>query len=522
LTEEEEQAQTARRTRPGRDLSPGVTLLLLTLFQSMLLASLTGSQLSEGTGTTLMICFGLVMGLQWLCYLLYRILRRTGFELETLAFFLSSLCLAVTAVSSPSTLPKQTACIPIGLGLYFVMNLVLRDLEWAKRLQRPLAFFSAGLLVFNLLFGTKLFGAQNWVVLGPISFQPSEFVKIVFILVGAATLDKLFNRKNLLGSLLFSVFCVGCLALMSDFGTALIFFVAFLAIAFLRSGDLASVLFMLAAAAMACMLVLQYKSYIAQRFAVYRHVWEDPSNYGYQQTRTMSAIASGGLFGRGLGNGWLKNLGAANTDLVFGVLGEELGLIIALCAVLSILLMVLFAIRQAATARSSFYVICGCATGMLFLVQTMLNVFGSVDLLPLTGVTLPFVSVGGSSMISCWGLLAFLKASDTRQNASLVLRLPRRKRKRGAAAPSADAVPFARSAPTQDSPDASDIAQETRVIHHLGTYPAPEEATRVPYAKGTASSSADEAPPEIPTPPAAGDSDADNWQQYFQWEEDDP
>lgn len=104
------------------------------------------------------------------------------------------------------------------------------------------------LLAFNVLFGARLFGARNWVEIGPISFQPSELVKIAFILVGATTLDRMFAKRNLIFTLLFSAFCVGCLGLMSDFGTALIFFVAFLAIAFLRSGDLASVLFMTAAA----------------------------------------------------------------------------------------------------------------------------------------------------------------------------------------------------------------------------------------------------------------------------------
>ncbi|MCD8008393.1 MAG: FtsW/RodA/SpoVE family cell cycle protein, partial [Clostridiales bacterium] len=224
-------------------------------------------------------------------------------------------------------------------------------------------------------------------------------------------------------------FCVGCLGLMSDFGTALIFFVALLAITFLRSGDLASVLFLLAAAVSGGYLILQYKSYIFARFAIYRHVWEDPSNLGYQQTRTMSAIASGGLFGQGVGDGWLKNIGAANTDLVFGVLAEELGLILAVTAVAVIVLLAIFAVREASIARSSFYVITACAAAMIFVVQTMLNVFGSTDLLPLTGVTLPFVSVGGSSMMSCWALLAFIKASDARQNAGLAVRLPKRRKK---------------------------------------------------------------------------------------------
>ena len=146
--------------------------------------------------------------------------------------------------------------------------------------------------------------------------------------------------------------------------------------------------------------------------------------------------------------GWLKGIGAANTDLVFGVVSDELGLLMALCAVAVILLLALAAFKSAAGARSTFYVIAACSTAMLFVVQTMLNVFGSVDLLPLTGVTFPFLSMGGSSMICCWGLLAYIKAADTRQNAALAVRLPSRKAARAeqetAPQPADDDIPFPR------------------------------------------------------------------------------
>ena len=138
----------------------------------------------------------------------------------------------------------------------------------------------------------------------------------------------------------------------------------------------------------------------------------------------MSAAASGGLVGMGAGNGWLQNIPAADTDLVFGMLCEEWGLLIALLAVVSIVTLALFAARACRVGRSAFYTIAACAAGSLMVVQTALNIFGAMDLLPLTGVTLPFVSNGGSAMLASWGLLAFLKASDTREKSSFAIRSP--------------------------------------------------------------------------------------------------
>ena len=123
---------------------------------------------------------------------------------------------------------------------------------------------------------------------------------------------------------------------------------------------------------------------------------------------------SGGLLGVGIGKGNLKTVSAATEDLVFGMLCEEWGIIIGILAVVCILLIAFHSIRCASGARSAFYAISGIAAGSLLLFQTALNVFGVTDLLPLTGVTMPFVSRGGSSVICCWALLAFIKAADNR------------------------------------------------------------------------------------------------------------
>lgn len=184
-------------------------------------------------------------------------------------------------------------------------------------------------------------------------------------------------------------------------------------------------------------MIVQMRPYILSRFSTWLHAWENASSGGYQQVRTMSAAASGGLIGVGPGEGWLQRVGAADTDLVFGMLCEEWGLIVAVLAVVSILTLVIFAVRACRAAAPPTTPSPPGAAGSLLVFQTALNVLGSVDLLPLTGVTFPFVSNGGSAMMASWGLLAFLKATDTRPNASFAIQQrrlakPGRKQKRGA------------------------------------------------------------------------------------------
>ena len=157
------------------------------------------------------------------------------------------------------------------------------------------------------------------------------------------------------------------------------------------------------------------KPYAAARFLGWRHVWEHINDsYGYQQSRTLTYASSGGFFGTGLGNGYLHNVAAGNSDLVFGMMTEELGLLLALVTALSVVLWVFYVRSDVTRSRSTFYSISACAAAGILLVQSLLNIFGPLDVIPLTGVTLPFISAGGSSMLSVWGMMAFIKASDER------------------------------------------------------------------------------------------------------------
>ena len=391
------------------------SFLWLTVFQILTAIQLTLAA-GEKASPVIPICFLTLTVVMWLYAAALRLGRCVGFELETIAFYLSTLSLAVTASSAPGSLPKQLLAIVLGMGLFLALGLFLRDLERVEKRRWLMAAGAIGLLGITLVLGKAKFGATNWVTLGGISFQPSEIAKICYIFAGSATLERLFRRRNLALFIVLTGVCIGLLGLMSDFGTAAIFFVTFLVIAYLRSGDAATLALICGGAAFGAGIIVQFKPYILSRFAAWGHAWEAASGSGYQQTRTMSAAASGGLFGMGAGNGWLERIPAGDTDLVFGMLCEEWGLVIALLAVACILTLAWFAVRA-----SSFYTIAACAAGSLLVFQTSLNVFGSVDLLPLTGVTFPFVSNGGSAMLSAWGLLAYLKAMDTRADASFAI-----------------------------------------------------------------------------------------------------
>ena len=420
-SEQHRALQEKRRTVAGWKIHAGTTLFFLTLMQLLLMLQFFVSAKEEYRFQTMLAFVALIL-VEWLCYLLMRTMDRSGFEPETLAFFLCTLGLCICATATPAELVRHVVLLIASVLLFFLFGWWLRDLNHVKALRWPAAIPSLMLLVLNLAAAREVFGARNWITIAGFSIQPSELIKVAFIYVGATTLEHMFRSRSIFYFIGFSAVCVGGLALMGDMGAALVFFATFLIIAFLRSGSFATVFLAVGGAVMAGMLVLSIKPYVAQRFLTWGHVWEDVNGAGYQQTRALSAAASGGLFGQGAGNGWLKNIVAANTDMVFAMLCEELGLIIAVFAALAIVALAIFTVKNAARNRSSYYVIAGCAAVTMMMVQMALNVFGSLDILPFTGVTFPFVSRGGSSLLSCWMLLSYIKAADTRRGGSFVVK----------------------------------------------------------------------------------------------------
>ena len=408
------------RTRAASPFSSIFNALLLTLFAVLCCISYWMTKPEYASKIT--IGFAGILVCQWLLLIFYLFIRKPSFEVETIAFFLCTMGMAAIAAVKPGETVKQLVAMILGLGVFLGAGWVLRDLERAKKMRYAAAVAGLLLLIITLVFGKEYHGAKNWLVIGSLSIQPSELSKVCFVFIGASTMDRIVNKRNLILFIAYTLAICACLGVMNDFGTAMIFFVAFLLIAYLRSGSIGTIALACTSLGFAGMIAIRIAPHALRRFASWRHIWENPLTTGFQQTRSIMCLVSGGLLGLGAGRGYMKNVFAADSDVVFATISEEWGLLISVMLVVCVMVYGLFAVRSAATGRSSFYTIGSCTAAGILIVQTILNVLGTVDVLPLTGVTFPFVSNGGSSMICAWGLLAFIKASDTRLNASFAVR----------------------------------------------------------------------------------------------------
>ncbi len=436
LTVDEKRIRERRRKRI-KPIPPWSLLILLTFFQILTAVSLINDA-GEHPSDKIIPAFFLLTLVMWLYFVDMRILGIKAFEMEIIAFYLSTISLGIVGSYAPSSLMKQSLAIVVGIFFFIAFGMFLRNINRVKMFRWIMAGLTIGLLLITIVFGDYVYGAINWITIGGVSAQPSEIAKLCYIFAGSATLDRLFKKRNIILFIGLTLISIAMLAYCSDYGTAAIIFITFLVIAYLRSGSIATVSFIASGALMGALLIINAKPYIFERFKSWGRAWDYAGTTGFQQVNTQVAIRNGGLFGVGVGKGRLSGIqvAAADTDLVFGMLCEEWGAFIALFAILCILVLAVFAIRSCVNSRSTFYTIAACATTSLLLFQTGLNVFGAVDILPLTGVTFPFVSNGGSSMVMAWGSLAFLKATDTRPHASIATRL-----KKGEQAPTKKVKP---------------------------------------------------------------------------------
>ncbi len=394
--------------------SPSSLLFLVTLVQ----ISMT-IQLMVGTGELTfapITSFVALFLATWLFYFFStRMLHRSTFELETVGLLLSSIGIMLLTGEDADGVVTQIIAMIIGLVIFSVLLVFLEDSDRVTKYRLWLGGAALVLFAVNLVLGTELNGSKNWIFIGSFSFQPSELIKIIFIVVGASTLDHLQTKKNITEFIVFGGACLGCLFIMRDFGTACIFFAGFLVIAFMRSGSIRTIALILAVAVLGVVMIISFKPYVAQRFAGWLHVWDHINDsLGYQQTRALTYIASGGFFGMGLGRGYLHYIAAGDSDLVFAMLTEEQGLLMSFVVLFAIALLIMYTRADVSRSRSTLYSICSSAAAGILVFQMCLNIFGTTDVLPMTGVTLPFISSGGSSMMSVWGMLALIKASDER------------------------------------------------------------------------------------------------------------
>ncbi len=333
----------------------------------------------------------------------------------------------------------QTTWTVVGIGLFALTLLVVGDHRRLARYRYTAGATALGLLLLPLVpgIGYEVNEARLWVDLGIVSFQPGEFAKVALVVFLAGYLE---DKRSLLtvattraGPLLLPPFRhlapvlvaalggVAILVFQRDLGSSLLFFGIFVAMLYLATGRLAYPAAGLVTFAAAGALAFSAFAHVRSRFLVWLDPWQDPTDAGYQVTQSLFALGTGGLTGTGLGLGHPDIIPEAATDAIFAVLGEELGLLGTTAVLVAFMLVVAKGYKAAILATDEVGSLLAAGLATILALQVFVIVGGVTRLVPLTGITLPFVSYGGSSLVANYLLLALLvRVSDRARRSARV------------------------------------------------------------------------------------------------------
>ncbi|MCR5119546.1 MAG: FtsW/RodA/SpoVE family cell cycle protein [Lachnospiraceae bacterium] len=304
---------------------------------------------------------------------------------------------------------KQFSIILVSMVLFLFIPAIIRHLSFLKMIWPLYCLMGAGLLLVVLLGGSTVYGAKiNINVLG-VTFQPSEAVKLIFAFLIAGLLYKTTEMKRIYLSAVIAAAYMLILVASRDLGSALIFFVMYVTMLHISSGKrrflFAGAGLLVVAGALAYLLF----SHVRVRVDTWLDPWADIDNKGYQLTQSLFGIATGGWFGMGLGHGSPKTIPFVEDDFVFSAIAEEFGVFFGLLLILLCLNIVLSIFRLSGRLHDSFYRVVAAGLAAAYGTQVMLTIGGGTRFLPLTGVTLPLISNGGTSALCSIVMFAILQ-----------------------------------------------------------------------------------------------------------------
>lgn len=311
---------------------------------------------------------------------------------------------------------KQVIWFGIGIIVFFISYFTIKYIKhWDKLLYFYLGL-SLVLFLATLIFGTKNKGATNWIIIFGSSFQPAELIKILFIFSLASyyvNKEKYSNLKYYKLIFVAVVYAhVGFLFIQKDLGTAMLFFLLFMSILYVYEEDRKLLLYNLAGAVGLSVMGYFMFNHVRVRVETWLNPWTDIGGKGYQITQSLFAIASGGFFGTGIGLGHPEFIPEVHNDFIFSAICEEMGVFTGIAVIFLFMIIVYRGVKIALQQQNQFFRIIALGITLMFGYQAFIILGGVTKMIPLTGITLPFVSYGGSSLVSSFAALGILQVAS--------------------------------------------------------------------------------------------------------------
>ena len=295
---------------------------------------------------------------------------------------------------------RQLLMASVAMGVCLLVPLFIERFTIWEKIGWQYAIVGIFLLLLVFVIGVEKYGARNWISLGGFAIQPSEFVKIIYVFFIASLLSKTTRFKNIVAITAVAAVHVVILVVERDLGAALIYFVTYLMILYVATMKVSYLLAGIGAGAVASVVAYHLFSHVRVRVMAWNDPWSHINNEGYQICQSLFAIGTGGFFGMGLGQGLPSSVPVVESDFIFSAISEELGVIFAVCLILVYISSFIMFVNIAMKMKKRFYKLAAFGLSVVFIFQVFLCIGGATKFIPSTGVTLPLISYGGSSVMA--------------------------------------------------------------------------------------------------------------------------
>ncbi len=407
------------------NLKPLLLLLLLNGL-GMLLVISNGELSAERIG----ILCGIVCFISLITYVVITVCNLGDSYLFIIISMLCSLGIIMQTRINPNNGIKQMVLYLAGVICFFATLFLYR--KFHKKLNRYTLIYwgtSIALFVLTALIGTVHNGSKNWIMIGGLSIQPSEFIRILFVLAMASIFTnarkssskikktgiadkeaKKLKHTRLAVAVLMAFSNAMCLFLQREWGIALLFFAIYISYVYIYGESKTFLGANLLLVALAAYVGVKYMSHIQVRVEAWLDPFADISGKGYQIAQSLFAIGEGGFAGRGLGTGSPYFIPVVSSDFIFSAICEEMGVLGGVAVIMLYFLLVYRGFKIALSCTNMFNKAVAVGLSVMLGVQTFIIVGGVIKLIPLTGITLPFISYGGSSMLTTFIVMGILQA----------------------------------------------------------------------------------------------------------------